>query len=290
MKVLAPAKVNFTLEVFGKRPDGYHALRSVVVPISLADELEIELANDGSLSSDAGYDDDLCLKAARLLKSQVASLAGGMGARIHVTKRIPVGGGLGGGSADAAAVLRALNELWRLDLTRGELAELGAQVGSDVPALVLGGPVLMEGRGERVEPLSVPGAQAGRFPELHLILVNPGVSSSTQEVYAACTPRPPGAPSAAEAMLAALGASGTDAIAAALQNDLQAPAVRLHPEIGAALSALRAAGAAGVTMSGSGASVFGLVPDAATAERLAGELAGRGLAAWPVATLPSKKG
>lgn len=281
MKVLAHAKVNFTLEVFGRRPDGFHALRSVVMPISLADELELEPTNDGLISSDTGYDDDLCLKAARLLKCQVASLADGMGARIRVTKRIPAGGGLGGGSADAAAVLRALNELWRLGLTRKELAELGAQVGSDVPALVLGGPVLMEGRGEQVSPLEPEGAP---LPPLNLVLANPGVASSTPEVYAACAPRAPGGPSATAAMIAALGTGDLGAIADALQNDLQETAVRLHPEIGAALTALRAAGATGVTMSGSGASVFGLVPDAATAAHLAAELTANGLAAWAVAT------
>ncbi|MGN0832314.1 MAG: 4-(cytidine 5'-diphospho)-2-C-methyl-D-erythritol kinase [Kiritimatiellia bacterium] len=285
MKVLAPAKVNLTLEVVGRRSDGYHALRSVVMPVSLADELDVELTNDGSLSSDAGYADDLCLKAARLLKCRVACLANGLGARIRVTKRIPVGGGLGGGSADAAAVLLALNALWRLDLTREELVEIGVQVGSDVPALVLGGPVLMEGRGEQVTPLPV---GAAPLPALNLVIANPGVASSTREVYAACAPRRPGAPSATAAMVAALGSGDAGAVAAALHNDLLAPAVRLHPEIGSALAALKAAGATGVAMSGSGASVFGLVPDGATAARIAAGLAAGGLAAWPVTTLPSR--
>ena len=111
MKIEAFAKVNLTLDVYGTRPDGYHALRSVVMPISLSDTLEIETAEDGSITSDTGYDDDLCVKAARVLKSSVSSLPSSFGASIRVTKRIPAGGGLGGGSADAAAVLRALNEL-----------------------------------------------------------------------------------------------------------------------------------------------------------------------------------
>ena len=157
MTIEANAKVNFTLEVFGKRADGYHALRSVVMPISLSDTLDIEVTDDGSITSDTGYDDDLCVKAARVLRNVRMLECSNVrmpGTRIRVAKRIPAGGGLGGGSADAAAVLRALNELWTIGLSREELAEVGAQVGSDVPALVLGGPVIMEGRGEDVSPLS----------------------------------------------------------------------------------------------------------------------------------------
>jgi len=156
VKLLAHAKVNFTLEVLGERSDGYHALRSVVVPISLADTLEIEPTEDGSVTSDTGFSDDLCVKAARVLadlQPSTFNLQPALGARIRVTKRIPAGGGLGGGSADAAAVLLGLDDLWRLGLSRTELAEIGAQVGSDVPSLVLGCPVLMEGRGEKVSPL-----------------------------------------------------------------------------------------------------------------------------------------
>ena len=251
MKVLAPAKVNFTLEVFGKRPDGYHALRSVVVPISLADELEIELANDGSLSSDAGYDDDLCLKAARLLKSQVASLAGGMGARIHVTKRIPVGGGLGGGSADAAAVLRALNELWRLDLTRGELAELGAQVGSDVPFCVMGGTAIVEGRGELLTKL--PPA-----PEFFLVICKPDFSVSTPELYRKLDEtfiekRPDH-----KSMQLNLQKGELLGIGGSLCNVFEPIVMQEHFDINYIRSMMYTYGAYGAQMTGSGSAVFGI--------------------------------
>lgn len=279
MKVEASAKVNFTLDVYGKRPDGYHALRSVVMPISLADTLEIEATQDGVISSDTGYADDLCVKAARVLRASCAApSASNLGAMIRVTKRIPAGGGLGGGSADAAAVLCALAELWRLGLSRTELAEIGAQVGSDVPALVLGGPVLMEGRGECVRSL------ADCVRPLNLVLVNPGVHSSTKEVYASCTPRPLESASPTDAMIAAMKSGDLTQIAAATANDLQAPAVKLHPEIADALTSLRAAGATGVTMTGSGSCVFGLVPDAATAERISSELNFKGYKSWPVQT------
>lgn len=118
MKIEAFAKINLTLEVFGVRTDGYHALRSVVVPVSLSDTIDIEDAV--SLSSDVPYQDDLCLKAARVL----LGLRGGCGAAISVIKRIPAGGGLGGGSADAAATLLALNDLWGHMLSRAELVEI----------------------------------------------------------------------------------------------------------------------------------------------------------------------
>ena len=299
MKIEAYAKVNFTLDVYGTRPDGYHALRSVVMPISLADTLEIETTADGSITSDTGYDDDLCVKAARVLRSQISNLksqisdfgaqisdfgargsdfGAQVGVSIHVTKRIPAGGGLGGGSADAAAVLRALNELWELELPLPELAEIGAQVGSDVPALVLGGAVLMEGRGERVQDLRL------KTGDLNLVLVNPGVHSSTREVYAACGAREKDASSPTDAMVAALKAGDFAQIVAATSNGLQAPAVKLHPEIADALTSLRTAGATGVTMSGSGSCVFGFAPDSATAERISADLNFRGLQSWPVTT------
>ena len=274
MKIEAFAKVNFTLEIFGVREDGFHALRSLVVPVSLCDTLEIEPASE--LSSDTGYADDLCLKAARML-------APDRGASISVTKRIPAGGGLGGGSADAAATLIALNEVWGLGRSREELVELGAKVGSDVPSLVHGGAVLMEGRGERVSPFIV---GDGGFPVLHMVLCNPGVSSSTKEVYAECTSRVTGDPNILYNMRTALESGDLERISSAMVNDLQAPAVRLHPEIGGALELLRKAGAVGAAMSGSGSTVFGLVPDETRGREMAAFLNLHGFAAWYVHTCP----
>ena len=298
MRAEAYAKVNFTLEVFGKRADGYHALRSVVMPITLSDSLDIEVTDDGEITSDTGYDDDLCVKAARVLRAScsVPRASCETGARIRVKKRIPAGGGLGGGSADAAAVLRALNELWKVGLSREELAEVGAQVGSDVPALVMGCPVVMEGRGEIVksigacacsdlssdQPTNRPADQVRR---LNLVLVNPGVHSSTKEVYAACEARSLDGENATARMVEALDSGNPEGIAAALMNDLQAPAVKQHPEIADALVSLRTAGVIGAMMSGSGSSVFGIVWDAAEAERISSEMNARGYKAWPVQTL-----
>ena len=273
MTVEANAKVNFSLEVYGRRADGYHELRSVVLPISLSDSLSVEATPDGEISSDTGYGEkDLAVRAARALRDRCPSAAG-KGARVHVVKRIPVGGGLGGGSADAAAVLRALNEAWRLGLSPEALAETGAAVGSDVPALVLaqhfGSPVLMEGRGERVRLLDAAEREtlARSWPGDWMVLANPGVESSTAEVYARCTPRVKGPP------------SGFDASAAPV-NDLQAAACALHPEIASALAALVVAGANGAMMSGSGSTVFGFASSREDAARIAASMDAVGCRTW----------
>lgn len=293
MTVEAYAKVNLTLEVYGRRPDGYHALRSLVAPISLADTLDVELTEDGTVSSDTGFPDDLCLRAARTFFGTAFPQGSGgtppcPGVRIRVQKRIPVGGGLGGGSADAAATLRALNELCRLGLSPERLAEIGADVGSDVPALVLAQhyrqPVLMEGRGEKVSLFNGSIRQSdisdtssisqSNNPNilnnrtLHLVLANPGISVSTAEVYRLCVPR--------------------TAPTEAWVNDLQAPAVKLHPEIARTLGALVAVGAADVRMSGSGATCFGFASDEDAADKMSAALNVRGLRAYSVCTLGPK--
>ncbi len=259
MKIEAYAKVNYTLEVLGKRPDGYHALRSFVVPVSLSDTLTINATADGELSSDTGYPDDLCLKAARVLRD--AAGCSTRGARICVLKRIPAGGGLGGGSADAAATLLALNELWSCGFSRAELLDLGARVGSDVPALVLSrfvGPVLMKGRGEIVFPVY---ASLAEVPVHHLVLAYPGVFCSTAEVFSRSLPR-----------------TGTTE----LWNDLEAPAIALHPEMSEVKAALLAAGARDVRMTGSGSTFFGFASDETTARAIVEKMRARGWSAWAV--------
>lgn len=269
MKIEAFAKINLTLEVFAQRVDGFHALRSIVTPVSLSDSLEIEPAD--SIASDSPYPDDLCVKAARRLSARLCRSAG---AFIRICKRIPAGGGLGGGSADAAATLCALNEMWQGGLDVAELCAVGAEVGSDVPALVLSrtaGAVLMEGRGEIVSPLA-----DSPLPRCHLVLVNPGVFSATGEVFAAANSRVTSDPSILYNMRQALALGDPRAVAEATVNDLQAPAVRLHPEIAVAMAALREAGVYRPAMSGSGSTVFGFVPDETRGREIAAFLTARG--------------
>ena len=278
MTIEAYAKTNFTLEVLGERADGFHALRSLVFPVSLRDTLEITFAD--SFSCDTGYDDDLCLKAARTLARRLGADRVRPGS-IHVVKRIPAGGGLGGGSADAAATLIALNEMWNGGLDAAGLAALGAETGSDVPSLVLahgGDPVLMEGRGEIVTAL----------PDLrrtfHIVLANPGVNSSTAEVYKKCISCVTDGAKIMYNMRQAVASGDLDKVAAAFRNDLAEPAEALHPEIGAARKALLDAGSIGATVSGSGATVFGLAPSEESAGAIAASLRSAGLQACAAQT------
>ena len=239
----AHAKINLTLEILGVRPDGYHDLRSVVVPIPLHDDVALEPADAISVEmpGEIPQERNLAWRAAQALR-QATGCARGV--RIVLEKRIPQGAGLGGGSADAAAVLNGLNELWGLGLPKARLCGIAAAVGSDVPALTLGGPVLMEGRGERVTPLAESPLADFPLPDLsRLVLRTPPVFVSTPSVFREFRESDRG-----------LGA-----------NDLQPAACRLHPEISVALAELEAEGCEGVMMSGSGSSVFGWRPVASAA-------------------------
>ena len=263
MTTEACAKVNLTLEVIGRRADGYHDLRSVVLPIALADTVEVTAAAE--LTCNLDYPGELALKAARALQAAVGFRRG---AAIRIVKRIPVGAGLGGGSADAAAVLRLLNGLWGLGLGLERLAEIGAAVGSDVPSLVLGSAVLMEGRGERVRSVAA-------MP-LDLVLVTDDFALSTGEVYARARSAADGSTAR---MLAALAGAARGQVAAALANGLFAAASALRPEIAAAVAAVKAAGALGATMTGSGSAVFGIAESPAAAAEIAAGLCRRGFRA-----------
>ena len=158
VRVFAAAKINWTLEVLGKRSDGYHEIRSVMQTIDLCDDITLSPADDVSLALDGdagalaneGPTANLAYRAAQLLRERIGHAGG---AEIGLTKRIPMAAGLGGGSSDAAAVLRGLRLLWRLDISDEDLADLGAQLGSDVPFFLRGGTAMASGRGEVIEPL-----------------------------------------------------------------------------------------------------------------------------------------
>ena len=275
MKIEAYAKINLTLEVFAKRLDGYHALRSVVARVGLCDILDIRATSDGEISSDSPYPDDLCLKAARILQEATHER---QGATISIEKHIPAGGGLGGGSADAAATLLALNSLWATKLTRDELVRLAAKVGSDVPSLVMGGSVVMEGRGEKVAPLAP-------FAPFWLVLAFPGVFSSTKEVYENCISRVTDDPKILYNMRKCLAEGDIEAISHACMNDLTASAASLHREIASALVALKEAGAIDAHMSGSGSTVFGIVRDETQGRDVCAQMKKKGYEARLVKTL-----
>ncbi len=271
MTVLAPAKINLVLEVCGKRADGYHDIRSIILPVSLYDRIEIartdtpaietRILPTGSIDERrlglAGADDNLATRAARLLQARTGSR---LGATMGIEKHIPPGGGLGGGSSDAAAVLRALNDLWGVGLDVAALADLGAEIGCDVPAQVHDRLVGVAGRGERVTPLMFDPDAAGAEP-WWLVLLNPGFPVPTRDVYACYTP-PLTSPGAIYTrMISAVQERSLSGLAGALFNDLQATVVRKYPLIEMLLEGLMEHGALGSLLSGSGGSVFGLARD-----------------------------
>jgi 4-diphosphocytidyl-2-C-methyl-D-erythritol kinase len=175
----APAKLNLFLHVVGRRADGYHDLQTLFQIVDLSDRIGIQIRNDGSIGRVTGLPDvpaerDLVIRAARMLQRHTGTR---LGAELHVVKHIPAGGGLGGGSSDAATVLVALNRLWRLGLSLDELASLGLALGADVPVFVRGESAWGEGRGERLSPLPL--------PSRWFLVIHPGISVSTAEIFQA---------------------------------------------------------------------------------------------------------
>jgi 4-diphosphocytidyl-2-C-methyl-D-erythritol kinase len=279
--VWAPAKVNLFLEVVGKRPDGYHELRTLMVAVSLYDTLTFTLAPSGPIRlSCPGVDlstgpENLVVRAADHLRRQAilrGQPEGSLGADVVLTKRIPLAAGLAGGSTDAAATLVGLNRLWGLGLGRDELAALAADLGSDV-AFFLDPPCAWcTGRGEVVE----------RWPlgaRLHLVLVAPPFGLSTAEVYRALDASPPtltlphegGGEQSGDEIKAAVRVGDVAAIGRSLHNRLQEPAERLRPELADLLARLKSLGPAGCLMSGSGSTLFALCRDCREAARIGRE-------------------
>ncbi|MFT6406911.1 MAG: 4-diphosphocytidyl-2-C-methyl-D-erythritol kinase [Arenicella sp.] len=172
----APAKINLFLHIVGKRADGYHNLQTVFQFVDYGDDLYFQINSHAKISRnyDLGFSEelDLCLRAAKLLKRYAASECG---VEIGITKRLPIGGGLGGGSSDAATVLIALNVLWNIGLSRQKLAEIGLSLGADVPVFVMGRSAWAEGVGEQLTPL--------KLAETWFLVLNPQISVSTAQIF-----------------------------------------------------------------------------------------------------------
>lgn len=260
----APAKVNLALHVTGRRADGYHLLDSLVAFAGVGDVVTLEpgplsLRIDGPFAAGLSLEDNLCLRAARLAGA-------GAGAAITLTKNLPVASGIGGGSADAAAVLRGLARM-------GHPLPAGAErLGADVPVCLASAPARMQGVGEILTPLPP-------LPAISLVLVNPGVAVPTPRVFAAMDRRDnPGLPA-----ISAFG-SLADLVVwlTATRNDLEPAALSIAPVIGQVLDALRATGAAFARMSGSGATCFGFYDSPDRARIAAAALKRHGW--WAVAT------
>lgn len=265
MRLYAPAKINWTLEVLGpsRRHPGYHEVRTVMQTVDLCDVIDLAPAPDLSLEVEgrAGTpEDELVLAAARLLGEHDGRR---LGARIRLTKRIPVAAGLGGGSSDAAAALRGLDSLWGLGCDRDRLVEIAAAVGSDAPFFLYGGTVLAGGRGEHVRPL--PDA-----PQTWLVLVVPpfDLPDKTKRMYAALSPADFTDGSRSEAAADAL-RRGEALGDADLYNAFDRVAYERFPGLDAYREALLlAAGAHRAHLAGSGPALFALTADETEARRI----------------------
>jgi len=249
----APAKLNLFLHVTGRRADGYHELQTLFQILDWGDEVRIRPDRSGRLrrvGADYGVpeEDDLIVRAARLLQAETGTAGG---AELEVVKRVPLGSGLGGGSSDAATVLVVLNRAWGCGLDTAELADLGARLGADVPVFVRGATALGSGIGERLQPV--------RLGERHYVLVFPGFSIATAEVFG-----DPGL--RRDAPLLAL----EECLAATGSNDCEAVARRRYPELDRALRALAPWGRPALT--GTGSAIFIPMASQAAAIRSAREI------------------
>ena len=249
----APAKLNLFLHVVGRRADGYHLLQTAFRFIDYGDELGFAVRDDGvvrRITELAGVpaDSDLCVRAARLLKDRAGSR---LGADIELVKRLPMGGGLGGGSSDAATTLVVLNRLWKTGLTRVQLQDLAVELGADVPVFVFGRSAFAEGVGERLAELQLP-------PAWYLILV-PETAVSTAEIFSA-----PELTRNTIAITIAAFSVGQG------RNDLEPVVCRRYPQVARHLEWLRRYGDA--RMTGSGACVFCGFETEAQAQRVLAEL------------------
>lgn len=254
MDVKAYAKINLTLDVMGKRADGYHALRTIMLAIDLCDEIQIDFDTQGVCVT---ADPPLPEKNAALRAAAAYCEKGGTpGAGAHIIRGIPPEAGLGGSSADAAALIRALQNRHHA-LDEAELAALALSIGSDVPFLLNGGLTLCEGRGEILTPLP--------FMDLPLLIVQPERGAGTKEVFAAL--QPPYPAGTTDGALAAIRRGDRDALLPYIGNALTDAACSFVPEIGSLLSRMKEAGAQASSMTGSGSAVFGIFENEAAAQR-----------------------
>jgi len=277
LRLATPAKFTPLLRVLRRRGDGFHEVVIVLAPISLCDTLTFRFGGAPifDLTCEGGAElgppeDNLVLRAARTF---AAAVERPLGARIRLEKRIPAGAGLGGGSGNAAATLLALNAAHGYPLGPAALARLAATLGSDVPFFLNPVPTVARGRGELLEPLPV-------FPRLPLLVVRPPFAVSTAAAYGWVRPDPTERP---------LPLLSTPAeVVAALENAFEAAVFPRHPVLAEIREALRAAGAAGAVLSGTGSAMVGIFADAEARERAVHALAGQeAWALFPCETLPS---
>lgn len=265
MRVLekAPAKINLSLDVLGKRADGYHEVRMVMTSIDLADRVECEDLPEDTISirTSAPYvpedERNFAYQAAKCIKETYGIHRG---VEISIKKNIPVAAGLAGGSTDAAATIRALNRLWAIGMTYQDMLEIAAKIGSDVAFCVKGGTALATGRGEQIAPLP-------SLPPCWVILVKPAVSVSTAQIYKDLDSQPAKHPNVDE-MIKAIEREDFQGICHLLGNTLEAVTMKKVADIAKIKAHMKGIGAEGILMSGSGPTVFALTQHESRMQRL----------------------
>ncbi|GIN88399.1 4-diphosphocytidyl-2-C-methyl-D-erythritol kinase [Heyndrickxia sporothermodurans] len=252
--IKAPAKINLTLDVLNKRPDGYHEVEMIMTTIDLSDRIGLSEISENEIrinSQNRYVPDDqrnLAYQAAKVLKEKYDIK---QGVTITIDKAIPVAAGLAGGSSDAAATLRGLNKLWGLGLSLDELAKIGAEIGSDVAFCVYGGTAMAKGRGEKITHLSAP-------PNCWVILAKPLIGVSTADVYRNLDLSSVRHPNS-QAMINAINGGDYHSVCKEIGNVLESVTLKMHPEVQHIKEQMERFGADAVLMSGSGPTVFGLV-------------------------------
>lgn len=273
MIIKANAKINLTLDITGILPNGFHSLRSVMAPISLCDEITIEksdrLSFDCNIKSIA-TDDNLCVRAAKMFFNECGIEER---ASIYLQKKIPFPAGLGGGSADGAAVLKGLNELFGFPVSEEKLFELAANLGSDVPLCLLGKAALCEGRGEILTPVP-------ELPKFDIVIAIGDGRLSTPAVYREYDKANLPNRNDTDLFLAALNKGDKDVMIAACGNAFEPVVDALCPETQLLREEIAALGALTVRLSGSGPSVYGIFADEITASLVAEELQSKGYSAY----------
>jgi len=267
----AYAKLNISLDVTARREDGYHEMAMIMQTVSLCDDISIRPERGGAVRANSnlpyvpGDARNLAVRAAEGYLSRIG--AEGVGLRIDIKKEIPVGAGMAGGSADAAAVLRALNRAFGGRLTTAQLCEIGEKVGSDVAFCIRGGTMLATGRGEKLSPLPA-------LPDCAFAICKPDFSISTPELFRkldqvrlSCHPD-------TEGLIAALSDGDVDGVCRRMYNVFEDVGDRRLRAVSAAKGALLDCGALGAVMTGTGSAVFGVFRDLAAAEKACAELGG----------------
>jgi 4-diphosphocytidyl-2-C-methyl-D-erythritol kinase len=298
LEVLAPAKLNLFLEITDKRPDGFHELDMLMVPIALYDTLTFKLRRDDEITllscCAVGNEialptarDNLVTRAVKLLRQRIdtGSSPTTSGLDICLFKRIPAAAGLGGGSSDAAAALVAANYLWQAGLSTAELSKLALEIGSDVPFFLSGSAARCTGRGELLTPLNIPAA-------LDVVLIKPRVGLTTADVFADYATHQGASVDdrvTVDNILGACASGRAPAIGKWLHNRLVDSALRLQPELQQLQAELLALGLPGVQMTGSGSTFYLLCRHARHARKIAEQLSHRGHAAvFPTRTLSNR--